>query len=232
MDRSRIVALAVGGLSALLFVTVSTAEPARIAERQPSLPWELPTLDLSVAVPDDTQPRGSQLADTNAATSRSWEFFTDLLQYALIGVVIIVVIRLIRRAWANRPRLRWDRRQTATDFTLLDDLAEAVIADAEAQQAALRTGTARNAIVACWLRLEAAVEDAGVEHDPALTSAELTAAVLARFDLDPGPPARLAALYREARFSSHDMGERQRTDAIEALGEIHAGLRSTSAAPA
>ena len=50
MDRSRLVALVVGAVLALLFVTVATSEPARFAERQPSLPWELPELDAELPV--------------------------------------------------------------------------------------------------------------------------------------------------------------------------------------
>ena len=223
MDRSRVVALATGGLLALLFITVATAEPARIAERQPSLPWELPTLDLQSAVPTTTTPDGLQ--PTDVRPPRSWEIFTDLLQLALLIALIIVVARLLQRAWANRPRLRWARRPEANDFEPLDELAEAVVADAEAQMATLRSGEARNSIVACWLRLEAVVEDAGLEHDPALTSAELTAEVLARFDIDPAPADRLAALYREARFSAHPMSEPERAAAIVALEAIHDGLR-------
>jgi hypothetical protein len=232
VDRSRLVALVVGALAVLLFVTVATAPPARIAERQPSLPWELPTLDLSAAVPTTTLAEGLQPQDDELATSRTWGVFADVLRYALIVVLAIMVTRLLRRAWASRPRLRWDRRPGDVEFALLDELADALVADADAQYAALRSGEARNAIVACWLRLETAVESAGVEPDPAFTSAELTAAVLGRFALDPEPAARLAALYREARFSTHEMGDDQRAAAIAALDAFHAELRaSTATAP-
>ena len=62
---------------------------------------------------------------------------------------------------------------------MLDEVAAAITADAEAQQSALRRGTPRNAIVECWLRLEAAVVAAGVPRNPADTSTELTQRVLA-----------------------------------------------------
>lgn len=226
MERSRLVALVVGGVLALLFVTVATSEPARIAERQPSLPWELPQLELQVPVPTTTPAEGTQPEQPDIEPSRTWDVFTTMLQIAMVALLIVAVVHLLRRAWQNRPRLHWRRHDPTADFTVLDDVADAVVADAEAQQAALRTGAARNAIVECWLRLEAVVEDAGVAHDPALTSAEFTASVLSRFDVDPNAASRLAALYREARFSTHPMDEGHRHAAIASLDAIHDGLRS------
>lgn len=171
-------------------------------------------------------------ADLDLEPSRSWELFTSFLQLALLAAALVGAVRLLLRAWANRPRLRWNRRTRSSDVLVLDDLAEAVIADAEAQRAALRTGTAVNAIVECWLRLEAIVEDTGIDHDPALTATEFTAQVLARFDVDPAPTRRLTALYREARFSAHEMDETHRRAAIDAVDAIHASLRTTAAVTA
>ena len=227
MERSRLVALVVGGVLALLFVTVATSEPARIAERQPSLPWTLPELELELDVPDTTPISGTQPEQPDGEPSEIWDVFTTMLQIAVLAIVALGVAHLLRRAWQSRPRLHWRRRSATADFTVLDDVADAVVADAEAQQAALRTGAPRNAIVECWLRLESVVEDAGVEHDPALTAAEFTADVLSRFDVDPAAASRLAALYREARFSTHRMDESHRRAAITALDAIHAGLGTT-----
>ena len=65
-----------------------------------------------------------------------------------------------------------------------------------------------------------------MQRDPADTSTELTERVLASRHVDPAAIARLAALYREARFSDHAMGEDARRAAIEALDAVHDGLRS------
>jgi hypothetical protein len=228
VERSRLIALVVGGVLALLFVTVATSEPARVAQRQPSLPWELPELDLEFAVPTTAPVEGQATEPPDGEPSKTWDLFTNMLQIAVLAIAAFVALRLLRRAWQNRPRLHWNRRTAPPDFVILDDVADAVVADAEAQHAALRTGAPRNAIVACWLRLEAIIEDAGVEHDPALTAAEFTAAVIARFEVDPVATARLATLYREARFSAHPMDEPHRQAAIAALDAIHAGLRATT----
>lgn len=224
MDRSRLVALVTGAVVALLFITVATAEPARIAERQPTLPWQLPELDVDVPTPPTIPPTEVEVEQPDSEPSKTWDVFASALQIAMLAILALAVAHLLRRAWQNRPRLRWQRRTTDADYTLLDDVADAVAADAEAQHAALRNGAPRNAIVECWLRLETAVEDAGVRHDPALTAAEFTADVLARFEVDPSATARLAALYREARFSTHTMDESHRRAAIEALDAVHAGV--------
>lgn len=150
----------------------------------------------------------------------------------LTGVVILVIVLAVLvigtgvHAWRNRPRLR--RRQATaarSDVHLLPDVADVVADDAASQRAALSSGSPRNAIVTCWLRLEQAVIDAGLERDPAHTSAEFTARVLAAYTLDPQPLDSLAALYREARFSRHDITEAQRERAIRDLDALHDSLR-------
>lgn len=222
------VALVVGGVLAVLFVTVATSEPARIVEREPSLPWALPELDIRFTMATTTTVEGASSEPIEVGRSEPLDLFTGMLQVAVLAIVAVFVVRLARRAWQHRPELRWNRQLGTTDFLILDDVADAVIADADAQHTALRTGSARNAIVECWLRLETIVEAAGLEHDPTSTAAEFTAKVLARFDVDPAATSRFAALYREARFSSHAMDESHRQAAIALLDTIHAGLRRTS----
>ena len=43
-------------------------------------------------------------------------------------------------------------------------------------------------------------------------------------DLDPAATDRLASLYREARFSTHPLGEEARAAARDALAVLHADL--------
>jgi hypothetical protein len=107
---------------------------------------------------------------------------------------------------------------------VMPDVALAVSADADEQRAALLRGAPRNAIVECWLRLEAAVIASGVVRNPSDTSSELTSRVIATCAVDQSSIARLAALYREARFSTHPMGEGERAAAMDALDALHADL--------
>jgi hypothetical protein len=76
------------------------------------------------------------------------------------------------------------------------------------------------------MRLERAVDDAGFRRRPADTSTELVERVLAESLVDDRALTELAALYREARFSDHQLGEQRRDAAIAALDAVHDGLRS------
>lgn len=230
-NRTRLVALAAGTLLMLLVVTVATSEPVGIADRAPSLPWELPEFDLSEGVPTTTLVLPSALDSQPQAPSRSWELFTALLEYLLLAVTIALAVLVLKGAWQRRPKLTWRRRPGSTDFLVLEDVAASVIADAEAQRAVLQHGEARNAIVGCWLRLESAVSDSGFEQDPADTTAEFTEKVLTGFDVDRTALEQLSSLYREARFSTHQMDETRRADAITALDAVHASLRLRAEQP-
>ncbi|MEM8904838.1 MAG: DUF4129 domain-containing protein [Actinomycetota bacterium] len=104
-----------------------------------------------------------------------------------------------------------------------------MVEDAAAQRAALAAGSPRNGIVRCWLRLEEEVVGAGIPRDPAETSAEFTERVLTRSAVEPEAIRDLAALYREARFSEHELGEPARLAALDALDRLH---RTLAARPA
>ena len=56
------------------------------------------------------------------------------------------------------------------------------------------------------------------------TSTEYTTRVLSMTSLDPVPVEALAALYREARFSRHELDQGHRERAVSALLQIHASL--------
>ena len=103
------------------------------------------------------------------------EVIARVFFYACLAVFAIIVLTL---AWRHRPnlRLRRPRRPSAVEFDALDDVAAAITADADAQRSALQRGAPRNAIVECWLLLEAAVVDVGVQRDPSDTSSEFTPA--------------------------------------------------------
>jgi hypothetical protein len=106
------------------------------------------------------------------------------------------------------------------ELSVSDDLARS----AARGLVALTEGEPRNAIVRCWAELEDAVERTGLPRDPALTSEELAADVLQRFAVGRTEIETLGALYREARFSEHVMGEVHRDAAIRALTALRDDL--------
>ena len=128
-----------------------------------------------------------------------------------------------------RDRARGDGEPEEVDFEVLGSPARVEAAmkeDAAAQRTALaEDGDPRNAIVACWHRFEEQAVRAGAVRREWQTTGEFVLEALEHVGADRGAVARLADLYREARFSDHPLTEDHRRAALEALDAVH---RSTS----
>jgi hypothetical protein len=96
--------------------------------------------------------------------------------------------------------------------------------DATEQFELLLGGEPRNAIVAAWDRFEEQAERAGSARKLWETSSEFTLRLLDAVSAAPDAVSRLAALYREARFSEHEITESNRRAAVEALRDIHTSM--------
>ena len=149
----------------------------------------------------------------------------------LVAVLVLVGLGVRALARAVRRRARGGEGRQAVDFVELGEperVAEQMAADAAEQDALLREGEPRNAIVAAWHRFEVQGERAGVARRPAETSSEYAVRILDLVEADSGAVHRLAVLYREARFSEHDITEDHRATALEALAAIRrgAGMRT------
>lgn len=106
------------------------------------------------------------------------------------------------------------------DTLLAVDLAR----EANDQLAVLQHGKPRDAIIACWMGLQAVTRGAGMGEDPSETAVEFTIRAMAGLDIDRGATTNLSALYREARFSDHEMTEIQRQRAGESLRVVASQL--------
>ena len=214
----------IGVIVAVMFAAIATGGQVQLFERAPFFAQDpTPNTRVTTIAPVTTMP-----ADPDRPAPLELPQFIEVVAeaffFACLAVFAIIVLTF---AWRYRPnlRLRRPRRPPAAEFDALDDVAAAITADAVAQRSALQRGAPRNAIVECWLLLEAAVVDVGVQRDPSDTSAEFTQRVLAAVSVDPAAIADLGALYREARFSDHPMNEESRRAAIGALDAVHDGLR-------
>jgi len=186
------------------------------------------------------QPRERPGTAPDAGQSDLFPFSLWVFVYVLlIGTLVLLALVF----WGGVRRWRAQRLAAArfvpSDLDALDaDLERRLVDAVEAQLADLGSGTPRNAVVACWLTLEEAVAGTGFYRDPALTSAEFTQQVLAAYALDDHAIQRLCDLYREARFSVHQMTEEHRDAAAGAVGTLKAELadrvaqRARNAAPA
>lgn len=176
------------------------------------------------APPSDSQPTLEETTrDVEQTLDLSW--LGDLIAWAVVLLAVAAAAAVVRLAW----RHRWRRPEAppVVDFEVLpaQRVARALSEDLDAQLDAVAGGTPRNGIVRCWLRLEQSVAEAGLPPQPFETAAEFTVRVLHRLDLDPRAIGELAGLYREARFSDHELGEDARTAARSALEQLHEDLR-------
>lgn len=159
-------------------------------------------------------------------------WWVELLVWALQGAVLLgavvglgLVVRAVRSLWEERRRR--DDPPLDVDFATLTPgtrVAQEVHADAAAHDALLAAGSPRNAIVAAWHRFELQGERAGVARAPWETSSEFTVRMLDLVGAESGAVIRLGELYREARFSRHEIGEEHRAAALEALARIRASM--------
>jgi hypothetical protein len=159
-------------------------------------------------------------------------FWLKLLVWTFLGLLLAAGAALV--LWllievARHFRARRGRREERPDveFAVLDEpgrVAEQVARDAVEQDALLREGDPRNAIVEAWHRFEVQGERAGVPRRGAETSSEYALRILDLADADDVPVSRLAELYREARFSHHEITEQHRSEAFSALAAVRRSL--------
>lgn len=214
----------------LVLVWASTTGPVRMLRdsgrryvfepppHPPPTPYDGPSLMPSLReVTRDVHP----LADL------SW--LGDLIATAVLLLVCVAVLLGLRWIWTHRWHPPAAPEEVAFEV-LPDRVVEALRRDRTAQLDAVGEGSPRNGIVACWLRLQEILSEAGVPPDRAETSAEFVVRALRALDLDPRPIATLAALFREARFSEHPVDEDARRAARTALEALHEDLSLRGAA--
>ena len=145
-----------------------------------------------------------------------------VLLYALLVLVLLAAIAV--SIWlARRLRPPAGLRDDGDDFIAEDPerLREAV----ESGRSALRTvDDARAAIIACYQAMETSLAERGTARGVAGTPGELLTRATERGLVRGTAAGRLTALFYEARFSSHPLGQPQRDAAEQALDELAADL--------
>jgi hypothetical protein len=155
-----------------------------------------------------------------------------ILEVLTVAVAAFLLFRLLRRlhqAWLARTLRRRPPSAEDVEFEVLGSaghVSEVIEAGAAEQRAVLaETEEPRDAIAECWHRFEQHAVRAGVAPRPWQTTSEFVLEVLDLVGADRGAVARLADLYREARFSDHTMTDAHRAAALAALDDIHGSLR-------
>ncbi len=217
-------------LGLLVLVWAATTGPVRmLRDSGRRYVFEPPTPTASPS--DGSTPAGSLrevTKDIKPIADLSW--LGDLIATGALLLVCIAVLLGLRWLWLHRWHPPEQPEEVPFDV-LPAQVAASISNDRAAQLEAVAEGAPRNGIVACWLRLQASVEEAGVPPRRSDTSAEFVQRVLRSLDLDPRAVATLAALYREARFSEHPVGEDARTAARAALESLHDDLAARRMTP-
>ena len=166
---------------------------------------------------EDATDESTQDAEETRTTglARVWWVLGGIALALLLAVVVVLAIRVIRRRRRAAPP---ESARTAPGRALLTDHRAAH------QARMLREGSPREAIIAAWLDLERLVAAAGIPRRPSETSSELVVRVLDDREVPAAALTDLAALFREARFSTHEPTEALRERAAGDLDAVHAAL--------
>lgn len=193
--------MALGAVALLQYVRLPQGGPHPVHRAPPGRP------------PPTFRVRGAEPPLVSSGTATVIEYTVLAVIVALIIVAAAILLRRMRRA---------DRRERLV--VAPDDAAVVRVAVEAGRTALAGVSDARMAIISCYLAMERSLGDAGTARRPAETADELLARASSDGLLHGEPPARLTALFYEARFSRHEVPATARTAALEALDVILADL--------
>ncbi|WP_427885044.1 DUF4129 domain-containing protein [Kribbella sp. GL6] len=203
----------VGIVVAGFVVLASASGPVRPVSQSTlkASPRPLPTRSFTQTPPDAATPSPRLLPqhDTPGWLLGLWQAIIYLIIAAVLVFVVLVIVRVVRRIRLPKAEPAdegWERVK-----------AERLAAAVDTGLAQIDSGTASDAVVACWVALEEAAASAGAAREPSETPAEFTVRVLGVGGISEPELVRLGRLYREARYSTHGSTEEARTIARTAL---------------
>ncbi|WP_344155346.1 DUF4129 domain-containing protein [Kribbella yunnanensis] len=149
------------------------------------------------------------------------DWFDTILTVALVMLAVLVGLVLVWALYAG-VRMQRDKSALAKGERVRAERLAAAVATGLAQ---VETGTPDDAVIACWVALERAAAAADLNRRPAETSAEFTARVFGTANVSRDDLDALAALYREARYSTHASSETDRSAARAVLQRLENDLQ-------
>lgn len=222
MDGRRWGLLGGGTLALLLAAWVSATGPVAIFAREDLTSTRPKAKGILYDVPP-AQSEGRR--SSNVLPGQEQPFLVAVITWTAKVALALVVLALL--VLAARELRRWWAARSEPPPEAPDDVVvpEVLLRGAREGEELLAVGTPANAVIAAWVALESAARSVGVREDTTRTSQELVTAMLRSYSVDRAPLDALSALYREARFSSHPVGEDMRTRARELLQQVQADLR-------
>lgn len=171
---------------------------------------------------EKTVPPAKVRSDSTGGRVTAYLVFGVVVLLVLLGLALLTGL-LHRPAWR-----RWTRRSPSADLTVEaadpGDDGGLPAAVHQALRMVADQPDARDAVVRAWLLLGEAAAAAGTPIRPAETATEYARRLATAHPLPEGAVERLAALYREARFSDHDVRPEQREAAHADLLALRAEL--------
>jgi hypothetical protein len=208
-------------LAAAFAATRSAPQLDRIARGAGAEPRATPEF---LGAPDQPQVQSAPPAPSGSAgglpawAGQAAMALLAVLLAAIIGLIIFAIIRDQVRRRTRRVRLRPTDEPPST----ADDLVAAL--DAGLLDLSDTDRDPRRAVIACWVRLEQAAAAAGTPRQPGDTPGDLVGRLLVEQQVDASVLADLATVYREARYATHAVDERMRSNARAALQRLRADL--------
>jgi hypothetical protein len=186
----------------------TTAAAPTTPTAAPSRPTASPTAARTGTATEDRQPE----LPRSKALGRVLLVIVALLALGAGGALVTSLVRSTRDLARSGALTPPGAAGTAVRDALGPAAREALLA--------VEQPDAREAVVRSWLLLGEAAAAAGLPARPAETAAEYADRIVAELD-GPGTELdRLADLYREARFSQHEVGEPQRAAARDLLRRL------------
>jgi hypothetical protein len=155
----------------------------------------------------------------------------SVIGWLLLGVLIVAVVAIIVTFWPRMSIGRRARRAPGRARPIQpapDDLIRQVSNTLRSTMSQVSGGQIRDGVILCWHRLEQTAEAAGLRRSPADTSSDLVGRLLASMPVSEAPLNRLAALYREARFSSHPIPAEAVAQARSDLAQLRSELEAAA----
>jgi hypothetical protein len=214
----------VGAVLGLLVVLLVAGVASREGDYTTALPTTAPTSSAAIAAP--TRPTAPPPATATPTATQDPQ--SDLPPSPVLGRALLVLLALLAlgAGGALVTSLVRSTRELARSGALTPPRAagtavrEALAPATADALLAVEQPDARDAVVRSWLLLGDAAATAGLPARPAETAAEYAARIAAELDVPGTELDRLADLYREARFSRHEVGEPQRAAARELLHRL------------
>jgi hypothetical protein len=214
--------LAVGILLGVAAAAASLSQP-RLTRLPPpeggGSPPPLPSFAPRSLDPDD-------FSGGAGGTSVIPEAVTRVLMWLCLALVIAIAALVVWFMVRDSIKIRLGALPVEQGQEALRPAKEQVVAAVDAGLSDLSDTDRdpRRAVIACWVRLEQAAAAAGTPRQVGDTSTDLVVRLLSEQRVDRRVLDAFAAIYRAARYATHDVDEGMRAQAISALRQLRAEL--------